>query len=372
MYAVLIALFFLPCAASAADTGFIAVASTPNGARIFVDDIYQATTPWKGIFPTGQHTLKLTYPGYQNSETAFVLHPLESKNFDIVMNPLATTGTIIVSSTPSEARVFIDDIMVGVTPWSGTAANGAHTVKVTKINYNDYGTTVTVEGGKTVTVTANLVPIQQTGSVSVFSTPTGATVFFDGVSYGAAPVTATLAPGLHAMKVSTTGYNDYVATVSVAAGQTLPVYVTLVSGTAIATTTTTPVVTSPVTTIITGTTTLTTTIAQTSGGKGSLLLSSRPPGANVYVDGTFIGKSPAGMRSVSAGPHTVLFTMNGFLDFSTIIQVTADQTTEFTATLEPAGPRGSEGVQTTKAPGFGLLLAVAGIAGYAIMRKRVG
>jgi hypothetical protein len=274
------------------------------------------------------------------------------------MTPVAPTGTITVTSAPSEARVLIDDVKVGISPWSGTVANGVHTVKVVKVNYNDYTTTVTVEGDKTVTVTANLVPLQQTGSVSISSTPTGATVFFDGIFYGTTPVTATLSTGSHSVKVSNAGYNDYIATVSVIAGQTMPVYVTLVPGSIIITST------------ATNTQTQTTTTVQDSGTTGSLSLFSRPAGANVYIDGTFIGKAPSAMQSVSAGPHTALFTMNGYEDFSTIVQVTSGQTAEFTATMVPAGQRSTAGTQTTKTPGFGILLAVAGIAACIALKKR--
>lgn len=369
----LVVVLFLPCTALAADNGFISVISTPPGARVFVDDTYLAVTPCKGIFPAGQHTLRLTYPGYQDHEVPFVLHPLQSLGFEVTMTPLPppATGTIGVTSVPSGARVFIDDTMVGITPYSGTYPTGGHTVKVTKTDYHDFGTTVMVEGGKTAAVTANLAPIlPETGTVSVYSTPAGAFVAIDGTSYGTAPVTQAFAPGQHSLKVSAAGYNDYVATVSVTAGQSLPVYVTLVAGVPAAAPAT-PAIVAPVATV-TSTTTIQPAATPLPSGAGSLLLSSRPEGANVYVDGTFIGKSPAGMRSVAAGPHTVLFTMNGFADFSSIVRVTSGETTEFLATMEPAGQRAGAGTQATRAPGPGLLPAIAGIAGYVLLKRRMG
>ena len=362
---ILATLLLMPICATAADNGFIAVQSVPDGARIFVDDVYQGISPWKGIFAPGGHTLKCTHAGYEDFETSFVLHPLESKAFDCIMVPLPATGIITVTSTPSDSRVLVDEVMVGLTPHSGEYAPGVHTVKVTKNGYKDYETSVTVETGKTVEVNAGLISVPQTGTVSVFSTPTGATVVFDGVSYGPAPVTATLDPGQHSLTVSKPGYNDYVAVVSVSTGETVPVYVTLTGGTLKATPVpliaTTPAVTAAATQAAT---------AGRGEGTGSLYLTSRPDGANVYVNGAFIGKTPAGVRSVATGTHTVLFTLNGYEDFSTTVMVTSDETAEFTARLDPVADNGTPVPATTKASGAGAALVVMALAGFVLIQKR--
>ncbi|OPY37123.1 MAG: PEGA domain protein [Methanoregula sp. PtaU1.Bin051] len=422
----MLVLLALVPAATAVDNGFIAVSSTPAGARIYVDGAYQATTPWKGIFPPGSHSLKLTYQNYADYETTFILHPLESKNFNVQMSPLAffsfssnpvgakvyingvwegntnmevapvplgssytvkivkdgyqpyetsvvihedthihaelvpiaATGTLAVMSNPAEARVLVDGIMVGLTPYSGTTIAGEHTVKVSKINYEDYTTTVTVEGGKTTTVTATLVPSGKpatgTGSVSVISTPVGANVYIDGVYYGPAPVSADLAAASHSIKVSMPGYSDFVSTVSITAGQSLPVYVTLVQGTS----------TVAVTQALSSIATIGTGTQAPQEGLGSVYLSSRPASAKAYLDGVFMGMTPLGIRSVSAGTHQVLFTYPGYDDYAAAITVKAGETTEF------AAPMVVTGMQTNRAPGFGWVAALTGIAAIIALFRR--
>jgi hypothetical protein len=299
--AIVLLLAFLP-AVSAANTGIVSVVSTPAGARVFVDGNYEGTTPWKGIFPPGTHTLRLTHPEYAEYETTFALQPLESKELNIQMGalaplsvssspvganvylngiwqgytnleiasvalgdsyavrivrdgyepfetsvviqkdtrihadlvPLRTTGTLSVTSVPAEARVLVDGAMAGLTPYAGTVGTGSHTVTVKRIRYHDYTTTVTVETGKTTTVSAvlNLAARAevQSAEVSVLSTPPGASVYIDGVYYGPAPVAADLEPAAHTIRVSLPGYTDYALNVTVAAGESLPVYANLGGG----------------------------------------------------------------------------------------------------------------------------------------------
>jgi len=68
-----------------------------------------------------------------------------------------TTGSIQISSTPSGAKTYLDGTEKGTTPLTiADVAVGSHAVKLTKEGYRDYQTSVSVEGGKTATVSATL------------------------------------------------------------------------------------------------------------------------------------------------------------------------------------------------------------------------
>jgi hypothetical protein len=68
-----------------------------------------------------------------------------------------------------------------------------------------------------------------TGSLSITTTPSGATVFIDGVQMGISPLTIPdLAQGGHTLKVTMNGYVDKMAPVAITAGETQPYTVTLV------------------------------------------------------------------------------------------------------------------------------------------------
>ncbi|MGD8539102.1 MAG: PEGA domain-containing protein [Candidatus Aminicenantes bacterium] len=70
-----------------------------------------------------------------------------------------TEGNILINSTPEGADIYLDGNNTGRTT-NGTLTNipvGPHTVKLLKDGYGDWEEAVTVEGGKTVTVDANLI-----------------------------------------------------------------------------------------------------------------------------------------------------------------------------------------------------------------------
>ena len=94
-------------------------------------------------------------------------------------------------------------------------------------------------GGSGVTVTRTTAPqataivptatLPLTGSVSITTTPAGATVFIDGVQEGISPATIPgLVPGAHTLLVTMDGYADLTTSVGVTAGETQAYTVTLV------------------------------------------------------------------------------------------------------------------------------------------------
>jgi hypothetical protein len=194
------------------------------------------------------------------------------------------TGSISVWSDPPGAKVFLNGQFKGTTgsvpliidgvevtyPFSDTAKS--HQVTLTRAGYQDYTTLITLTAGETTSVGAMLTPIalpsfivpttgipttiptmvpttvptrtpttvptisptglvpqsDKTGTVSVSSTPTGARVYLDGVDRGTTPVTITgVSPGVHLIRVTKSGYEDYSTGVFVRSGQTATVSITL-------------------------------------------------------------------------------------------------------------------------------------------------
>ena len=179
------------------------------------------------------------------------LEPCSAQSPVTVQSPLPAgmprTGTLSVTSTPADATVFLDGVEKGITPLtiSGVSA-GLHQLRLTRQGYEDYSTRVAIWPGKTVIVPVTLkvhpvptpVPttpptplptgIPRTGTLSVTSTPADATVFLDGVEKGITPLTITgVSAGLHQLRVTRQGYEEYSATVRIWPGKTAFVPVTL-------------------------------------------------------------------------------------------------------------------------------------------------
>jgi hypothetical protein len=68
-------------------------------------------------------------------------------------------------------------------------------------------------------------------------------------------------------------------------------------------------------------------------GVGSVELISSPDGADIYVDGAFVGNSPATLK-LNPGPHAIRVTQSGYKDWSREITVQSGSQAHLTATLE--------------------------------------
>ncbi|NAT10716.1 hypothetical protein C4E22_04090 [ANME-1 cluster archaeon AG-394-G06] len=121
-----------------------------------------------------------------------------------------------------------------VHPTSGSSTGEHNTITVdmdtTGLSEGSHTCDISISsngGSGTFTVTVNIVAA--TGSISVTSTPSGATIYLDG-SYigGQTPYTITNVPaGTHTLKLTLGGYYDWSSNVGVTAGETSYVYATL-------------------------------------------------------------------------------------------------------------------------------------------------
>lgn len=160
------------------------------------------------------------------------------------------TGTLYVTSTPRGASVYLDSVYKGVTPVIITGVlSGTHQIKVTSTGYQEYSTGVSVTAGTIARVAASLqaqsgstttpttnpttAPTKassgtQTGTLSVTSTPKGACVYLDGTFRGLSPLTLTgVAGGSHELRLTRSGYQDYLTSVTVTGGKTTTVSASL-------------------------------------------------------------------------------------------------------------------------------------------------
>jgi PKD repeat protein len=223
----------------------------------------------------------------------------------------STFQTLTVSSSPSGAMVFIDNVPKGVTPVTLTdTAIGTHQLLLTKAGFDDYKRTVLIEPATPVTVGATLIkslpestlPPSASGSIAITSSPTGVMVVVDGIHRGTTPLILPEIPtGNHHVILSLKGYDDWNHTISVGSGQMTAINAELEASKEIT---------------------------------GSLAIITEPSGADIYLDGNFKGVSPVTLQGLSAGIHTILLTMQEYADNSTTISITAGQTQKYSAGLQ--------------------------------------
>jgi hypothetical protein len=398
-------------------TGILSLDSTPSGATIFIDNVAKGTTPVTvQNFRVGTYTITLKKAGYQDITEMVNVVAGQTTTFSPVLKPLAASGTISVNSVPTGASVYFDGTSKGQTPTTITGVStGSHTLQLTKIGYTEYSAPVTVYAGQTLPLTITLTPSgpipdpnpQTTGSISVSSDPTGAKVTLDGEFKGTTPVTLSgVKAGDHTVKLTLSGYSDYSAALSVVGGEVTPLKATLIQSLPNSTKGSvsiasipagaqvllrgqdrgkTPVSVTdleagdyPIILNLEGYNSWPGTISVTSGqttsitlkltpinqdnntpltGTGSLIITSSPSGANVYLNGDLKGTTPLTLQNVDAGFQKLLFTMNGYADTEEIVEVKSGGTEKVAVTMKGGN----------KMPGFTAVLGIISIIGVILL-----
>jgi predicted secreted protein len=195
-------------------------------------------------------------------------------------------GSIQVTSLPRGAYVSVDGVPVnGYTPVTATGiVPGLHTLQVVKPGYADWAGNITVKPGLKSYVYAALKPLN--GIISVQSSPAGGTVYIDNVSRGTTNVIIPDIPsGVHQVRVEKSGYSNWESSVTVSGGRTAFVKANLKSD------------------------------------SGSVQVNSNPQGGVVSLDGNTVATSPALLKSVTLGSHTVTIKKAGYLKYSANVTI---------------------------------------------------
>jgi len=127
-------------------------------------------------------------------------------------------------SEPQGATVWLDGVFTGVTPTVAKAVpRGPHLIVVTKHGFESWRETVLLRGQRQ-TVEVELRP-RGRSSLTVRTTPPGATVLLDGSARGRTPLTiATLEPGQHQLRLIREGFVAHEETLSVERSRPMTVH----------------------------------------------------------------------------------------------------------------------------------------------------
>lgn len=139
-------------------------------------------------------------------------------------------------------------------------------------------------------------------TLNVDSQPRGAEVSVDGEFVGYTPTSYGTRPGRHDVRITRDGYEPFQTTVQPRPGETVSLNPTL----------------RPV------------------RRTGSVSFTSSPSGADVSVDGRYVGTTPTGRITFDAGDHSVRFSLGGYQDYSTSFSLDGGDDRRIDAQLVPA------------------------------------
>jgi hypothetical protein len=373
------------------DKGWIRVNCNVDGATVSFNDLSSGCTVTVGSCDTEVTTTIMPFrtftvqkPGYQIFTGPVTSWPAKGETINLyaTLNPVPSNGNIQVSSHPSGAVVTLDGGSWQYTPaaFTSVTAGTSHAIQVTMSGYQPYGTSAYAIAGQTVTVNAYLVPTPpqpQTGSLSIVTSPQGADIYVDGNYIAESPnVVTNLAPGSHILRLYKAGYDEYLAPVTVIGGQQTPVSFAFssqqrsVGSLEVASTPAGSAIyldgnyvgLTPLggyfdlTSVLKGTHTLlirqkdfqdyTQAVYVQGGGvvtvnarltpnapspipdtTGQIIAVSTPAGAELYLDNTYRGITPATLSDIPAGSHVMMARQAGYADASQTITVTGGQST---------------------------------------------
>lgn len=178
-----------------------------------------------------------------------------------------SSGILDVQVNVEEAWVLIDGEPVGQTPFLEIIAAGRHSVTVRRAGFEDFTQDIDLKADTSVEIRARLVRVEPGLIVTV--DVEGARVSLDGeqVGTGQRVVIDPAPPGRHEVTVDADGYGSWSAQVNLSPGVVTPVEVNL------------------------------------RGSLGAIVMTSKPSGAKVWLDGEEVGRTPTTIEPASPGSH---------------------------------------------------------------------
>lgn len=280
--------------------GSIAVDSDPQGAKIILDRVktQKITQDTLDSVPVGRRIVTVEKEGYKASPESATVEVVEDSlsvaNFVLVER----LGDIFVTSDTSGAEIILDHFPTGkVTPDTlFDLMVGNHIVSVSMAGYSVFPESAIVEVIEDSVTTVNFVLAQNTGGLSVNSTPPEAAIYLNQENSGElTPHLFSLPEGGYIVSVAKSGYSVFPesALVQVIKNSTVTVDFTL-----------TP-------------------------KKGSIFVTSVPSEGNIILDHVTTGKTtPDTLFDINVGDHIVSVEKSGYLPSpeSLIVTVSENQT----------------------------------------------
>ena len=103
------------------------ITSSPSELDVFADSVFIGKTPLKYSFTFGPHII--ITKRFNNSRSKYVLIDKESKN-NLFIDMGTPNKNINITSFPTAAEIYVDDILIGNSPQSFLFPFGNHTIKV--------------------------------------------------------------------------------------------------------------------------------------------------------------------------------------------------------------------------------------------------
>ena len=184
--------------------GILRVSASVPDARVHIDNEDVGTTPVTRYMPPGAYVVRVSADGYDPfvRKVTITANASQTLQADLV----AGGGSVEFAVKPGGAKVFIDDVEVGIAPIRLiTVPPGEHRYRVNKEGYEPFDGTFTLVKGGNPLISTTLE--SSSGRFAITSTPPGAAVYLDGERRGETPLQLRdIPPGEHDVALYLEGY----------------------------------------------------------------------------------------------------------------------------------------------------------------------
>ena len=142
-----------------------------SDAEIYVDGEYKGKGSWKGRLEYGSYIFETRKPGHLPYKMPYDITNADSDRSIAISAPTPLYGSLNISSSPSDAKIYIGGKYIGDTPkYISRQIIGDYSVKVELADYETEIQTVSVVEGKETTVSFTLQKQAQATSTTTSST----------------------------------------------------------------------------------------------------------------------------------------------------------------------------------------------------------
>jgi hypothetical protein len=157
--------------------GTASISSNPPGAAVYANGVYVGQTRagaplvFSQVTP-GTYSVLLSKEGYQDYTGNVQIQAGQNYDFTVTLTPVSnpTTGSISVTSSPTGAEVYLNNVFKGLSPLTLDKLSPGSYIVTLKLNgYQDWQSSAQVTAGQTTQLSATLLPTAtptptQTGS----------------------------------------------------------------------------------------------------------------------------------------------------------------------------------------------------------------
>jgi hypothetical protein len=168
--------------------------SEPSNAELYIDGKLKGFTPMDLALPQGKYQVVIRKPLYENN--SFEINVISGKTIAVkkILEQQSSFGTITIEGG-NDAKIFVDDMLLGNKLYNGQLAVGTHNIKIEYADCNPYFETIHIEAGKQLIIDKKCVKpinVSSTRDFLVETNPKGAQIYKNGLYVGISPLTITI------------------------------------------------------------------------------------------------------------------------------------------------------------------------------------